>query len=40
MIPTLHTVIFIAFLQSFGKLLLCHDLIELLLEEVVDLEEL
>lgn len=40
MVAALYAVVFIAFVHSFGELLLCHDLVELLLEEIVDLEKL
>jgi hypothetical protein len=37
-VAALHAVVLAAFFDSFGQLLLCHDLVELLLEEVVHLE--
>ena len=40
MVAALNAVVFIAFIHSFGQLLLCHDLVELFLEEIVDLEKL
>jgi len=40
MVATFNAVVFIAFIHSFGQLLLCHDLVEWFLEEVVDLEKL